>query len=86
LLGRVFAHIARAQELLADQLAAETGDHVLAHVAAAQLLGARNALSVENHRLLLAGETADAVYPGAVERAERAFDLVENGLGGYAVR
>ncbi|MFI1761875.1 TetR/AcrR family transcriptional regulator [Streptomyces sp. NPDC020800] len=65
-------------------LAEETGDELLATIAASTLSGARNALIQEHHRALAAGESPDAVAAGAVERAHRAFDLVENGLRGYA--
>ncbi|MCM2423500.1 TetR/AcrR family transcriptional regulator [Streptomyces sp. RKAG293] len=86
LLIRAHSFGARSADLLAAGLAEETGDPVIAQVAAAQLLGARNALITENHRRLLTGETPDAMYEDAVARAEAAFDLVENGLRGYAVR
>ncbi|MEU9990700.1 helix-turn-helix domain-containing protein [Streptomyces sp. NPDC048045] len=67
-------------------LAEETGDELLATIAASTLSGARNALIQEHHRRLAAGESPDAVAAGAVERAHRAFDLVENGLRGYALK
>ncbi|MEV5508992.1 TetR/AcrR family transcriptional regulator [Streptomyces orinoci] len=74
----------RAQQLLAEELeSAVPGDPHLARVAAAQLMGARNALIDHNIQRLLAGESAAAVQPDAVALAERAFAMVEFGLGEY---
>ncbi|MFK8847601.1 hypothetical protein [Streptomyces sp. Ac-502] len=87
LLLRAYANRMHGLQQLAEVLAAETGgDRMEAQVAAGQLMAARNALINENHRRLLAGESADAVYPDAVAAARRAFGLVEQGLGDYATR
>ncbi|MEH6375924.1 helix-turn-helix domain-containing protein [Streptomyces sp. KLMMK] len=85
LLARAHEHVRRAQELLAEELAAaEDGpDAELAPVVAAQLMSVRYAVHEYNHRRLLAGESADEVLPGAVALAERAFALVEHGLGDF---
>ncbi|MFE9368907.1 TetR/AcrR family transcriptional regulator [Streptomyces sp. NPDC006711] len=72
-----------AERELAQALAEEGGDAMLAAVAAAQLTGARHALINEHHRRILAGESALSVAAGAVERAEQAFAQVEHGLKGY---
>ncbi|MEV0201413.1 helix-turn-helix domain-containing protein [Nonomuraea sp. NPDC050691] len=81
---RAFSFHERAQELLTRELAVQSGrDDVTARVAAAQIVSTRAALTSENLRRLLAGEPADAVYPDAVADAERAFDLLEHGLGDY---
>ncbi|WP_338698168.1 TetR/AcrR family transcriptional regulator [Streptomyces sp. Q6] len=76
----------RGERRAAEALAAETGDPLLAAVAAAQLAGVVSALMSENHRRILAGETPDAVAAHAEERAVRAFALVEKGLSDFAVR
>jgi AcrR family transcriptional regulator len=76
----------RAARDMAALLAEETGDPVLATVAAATLSAARNALIEEHHRRLAAGESPEAIAADAVERAHRAFGLVENGLRDYAVK
>ncbi|MEV5607220.1 TetR/AcrR family transcriptional regulator [Streptomyces sp. NPDC052225] len=76
----------RSERLAAEVLAAETGDPLLAAVAAAQLTGVVSALMNEHHRRILAGETPDAVAADAEERVERAFALVEKGLNDFAVR
>ncbi|MFG2498177.1 TetR/AcrR family transcriptional regulator [Streptomyces sp. NPDC048441] len=69
--------------LLADALAEETGDVLLARVAAAQLIGARNALIMENHQRTLDGDPLDEIVKGCVAATERVFDQVEKGLQGY---
>ncbi|MFI6661821.1 TetR/AcrR family transcriptional regulator [Streptomyces sp. NPDC050523] len=69
---------------LAGLLAEETGDPMLATVAAAMLSAARNALVEEHHLRIGEGEHVDAVAADAAERAEQAFALVERGLGDYA--
>ncbi|MER7753107.1 TetR family transcriptional regulator [Kitasatospora sp. NPDC097643] len=74
-----------AQEHLAAELLVQdpTHDELTAQVAAAQLLGARLTLTSDNQRRMLAGERAADALPGALDRARRAFDLVERGLGDY---
>ncbi|MFJ9543586.1 TetR/AcrR family transcriptional regulator [Streptomyces sp. NPDC101225] len=69
---------------LAALLAEETGDLMLATVAAAMLSAARNALVEEHHLRIGEGEHVDAVAADAAERAEQAFALVERGLADYA--
>lgn len=73
----------RSVQLLADALAEETGDLLLARVAAAQLIGARNALIVENHQRTLAGEPLDEIVKDCSVATERVFGQVEKGLQGY---
>ncbi|MEU1019235.1 TetR/AcrR family transcriptional regulator [Streptomyces sp. NPDC005900] len=73
----------RSVQLLTDALAEETGDVLLARVAAAQLLGARNALIMENHRRTLDGDPLEDIAKDCAASAERAFGLVEKGLQGY---
>ncbi|MET7644889.1 helix-turn-helix domain-containing protein [Streptomyces sp. NPDC005426] len=86
LLTRAHAFFARTDELLVDALVGEGEDRAVARVVAAQLIGTRNALIAENHRRLLAGESADAIASDAVVLAGRAFDLLEKGLGDFATR
>lgn len=73
----------RSVQLLADALAEETDDPLLARVAAAQLIGARNALIVENHQRTLDGDPLDEIAKDCAEAAERVFGQVEKGLQGY---
>ncbi len=82
---RALAMAARADELLAAELAAQCPgqDPLLARIAAAQLLGVRQALVRTNQQRMLAGEPIAAVLPEAREDAVRAFAFAEQGLGGY---
>ncbi|MFG2652789.1 TetR/AcrR family transcriptional regulator [Streptomyces sp. NPDC048436] len=73
----------RSVQLLADVLAEETGDMLLARVAASQLIGARNALIVENQERMIDGDPLDAIAEDCAQAAERAFGQVEKGLQGY---
>jgi AcrR family transcriptional regulator len=86
LLIRAHAFSMRSFDLLAEVLAEEGEDPSIARIAAAQLISTRNALIAANHRRLLAGEPADAVALDAVALAERGFDLLDKGLGGFATR
>ncbi|MFE6161113.1 TetR/AcrR family transcriptional regulator [Streptomyces sp. NPDC056486] len=70
-------------QLLTNALAEETGDTLLARVAASQLLGARNALIMENHRRTLDGDPMDEIAKDCVAATERVFGQVEKGLQGY---
>ncbi|MFF7725945.1 TetR/AcrR family transcriptional regulator [Streptomyces sp. NPDC008001] len=85
LLVRAHEYVRHAQMLLAEELAAaaEGPDAELAPVVAAQLMSVRYAVHEYNHRRLLAGESAEEVLPGALDLAERAFTLVERGLGDF---
>ena len=80
---RVMLFQMRGIGLLTDVLAEETGDRLTAGIAAHQLVSARDAVVIENHRRLLAGERADAMAADCAALAERAFDLVEKGLQSY---
>ncbi|WP_316527236.1 TetR family transcriptional regulator [Kitasatospora brasiliensis] len=75
----------RAQSLLMAELLAQdpAHDEFTARVAAAQLLATQLTLTGENQRRMLAGECAAKALPDALDRARRAFALVEHGLGDY---
>ncbi|WP_426508957.1 TetR family transcriptional regulator [Dactylosporangium sp. McL0621] len=64
----------------ANELAAELGPDFRHRAAASMIAGVRNALVMENTNRLLAGESADAVYPSAVANADEAFALLRSGL------
>ncbi|MEV4925622.1 TetR/AcrR family transcriptional regulator [Streptomyces roseoverticillatus] len=85
LLVRAHEYVRQAQMLLAEELAAsvEGPDVELAPVVAAQLMSVRYVVHEHNHRRLFAGESAEEILPGAVALAERAFNLVEQGLGDF---
>ncbi|MCO6006871.1 TetR/AcrR family transcriptional regulator [Actinoallomurus purpureus] len=70
--------------VLAEQTGAELGD-ITPRVAASQLCSIRIELVRENVRRLVAGEKADYVHADAVTAAQRAFALLEDGLGDYCV-
>lgn len=84
LLTRAHAFFVRSSDQLADVLVEEGEDPAIARIAAAQLIGTRNALITENHRRLLAGEAVEEIAAEAVVIAGRGFDLLEKGLGDYA--
>ncbi|MEU4346676.1 helix-turn-helix domain-containing protein [Streptomyces sp. NPDC023838] len=86
LLTRAHAALVHSSELVAEVLAEETGDLVMAQVAAAQVMGTRATLVRENHRRLLRGDPAEEIARDAAQLAVRAFDLVEHGLGDYATK
>ncbi|MEU6088768.1 hypothetical protein ABZ865_18470 [Streptomyces sp. NPDC047085] len=86
LMERAFLAAQKGTRELAELLAGDAGDRMLATVAAASLSAARDALIEEHHRRLAAGETPEQVAADAAERARAAFGLVENGLKDYAVR
>jgi AcrR family transcriptional regulator len=73
----------RSVQLLADALAEETDDMLLARVAASQLIGARNALIVANQERMIDGDPLDTIAKDCAQAAERAFGQVEKGLQGY---
>lgn len=81
--------IARATELLAQELAAETrakaGD-VTPLAAASALMGAQRALVANVHARVEAGEEGAALAAAARRQARRAFALLESGLSQYAPR
>lgn len=86
LLTRAHAFFVRSFDQLTDVLVEEGQEPAIARIAAAQLIGTRNALITENHRRLLAGEPVEVIAADAVVLAERGFGLLENGLGDYATR
>jgi len=76
LMQRMLGRLSETEALLAAAL----GTDLRSRLSAAMILGVRHALTQENHRRLLDGETADEVYPSAVVAANDGFDLLESGL------
>ncbi|TDD80557.1 TetR family transcriptional regulator [Actinomadura darangshiensis] len=77
------------EDALAAVLAAETGagpDDVLPRFVAAQLGGVHRVLFQEVLRRTLDGETHEEIAAALTATAATAFDLLEPGLAGYAVR
>jgi AcrR family transcriptional regulator len=75
----------RAQDSLtaafAQAIDADPGD-LLPRVAAVQVLATLQVLIVRNLTQVLEGASATELLPSAIEAAERAFELLERGLGG----
>ncbi|MFP3991606.1 TetR family transcriptional regulator [Streptomyces sp. E11-3] len=80
LVARLYAYQGRAEEVLAAAL----GDGVAARLAAGQVVAVQRVLAEENWRRIAAGESADAVAPGAAAAARVAFAQLRSGLGRYA--
>jgi hypothetical protein len=86
LMLRVLGFASRSADALAEALAEVTGaapGDLTPRLVAAQVIAAQFTLVTENNRRIIAGERTDAVYPDAVAAANRAFDLLESGLGDY---
>ncbi|MEU4578899.1 TetR/AcrR family transcriptional regulator [Nonomuraea sp. ATR24] len=81
----LLARIREIQDEREEALAAaldRDGDDVTPRVVAAQILGATRALSGYAVRRMAAGEPWSVIEPALKEQTERAFDLLERGLGG----
>ena len=76
LVARMYAHLERSEEALAEVL----GGDLDARLAAGQIIAVRRVLAQENWRRVTGGEDAGVVRADAVAAAERAFDLLEAGL------
>jgi AcrR family transcriptional regulator len=77
------------EEYLAQVLADETDadpDDPTPRLVAAQLVALTRAVSEEFLRRRLAGQSLDTVIPPVRVAADRAFDLIESGVGDYAVK
>ena len=77
------------EEYLAQVLAEETGadpDDPTPRLVAAQLVAVTRAVSGEFLRRRLAGESLETVLSPVRAAAGRAFDLLESGVGDYAVK
>src|SRR5262245_25977598 len=79
LMPRLRAFLVTGETALADALAKET-DPLTARLAAAQIMAARGVLLFALHEGITAGRSADELYPEAVAAANRAYDLLEQGL------
>jgi AcrR family transcriptional regulator len=89
LLAREQQAIGRSTDALAEQLAAETGapaDDVTARAAANALLGVQRALVDHVRRRILADDRPERLADEVRELGRRAFALLEQGLGDYAVK
>lgn len=71
--------------LLAEETGADAGD-IRPAVAANAMMGVHRALIEHVRARILAGELGPALSAAVRAEAERAFDLVAEGLGGYAAK
>ncbi|MFI0505689.1 TetR family transcriptional regulator [Streptomyces albogriseolus] len=76
LVARLYGHLERAEEALAEAL----GGGLDARLAAGQIIAVRRVLAQENWRRIAAGESLDAVGEDAVAAAERAFGVLTRSL------
>ncbi|MGI8331623.1 TetR/AcrR family transcriptional regulator [Actinomadura scrupuli] len=79
----------QAEEALARALAEDTGagpDDLTPRIAAAMIMAASHRLVEEITRRKAAGETLGEMRQSVRVAAERTFDLLESGLGDYAIR
>ncbi|WP_431991425.1 TetR family transcriptional regulator [Streptomyces albogriseolus] len=76
LVARLYGHLERAEEALAEAL----GGGLDARLAAGQIIAVRRILAQENWRRIAAGERLDAVSADAVAAAERAFGVLTRSL------
>ncbi|MCP9991969.1 TetR family transcriptional regulator [Streptomyces albogriseolus] len=76
LVARLYGHLERAEEALAEVL----GGGLDARLAAGQIIAVRRILAQENWRRIAAGERLDAVREDAVAAAERAFGVLTRSL------
>jgi AcrR family transcriptional regulator len=71
--------------VLADEIDADPDDPT-PRLVAAQLVALTRTVSEEFLRRRLAGESLEAVVPAVRAAADRAFDLLESGVGDYAAK
>jgi len=62
-----------------ETLAAALGGDITARLQAAQVIAVQRVLARATWQKLVAGQTADDVYPEAVADADRAFALLQTG-------
>jgi AcrR family transcriptional regulator len=76
LVARMYGHLERSEEALAEAL----GGGLDARVAAGQLVAVRRVLAMENWRRIERGEPVEEIERDAVAAAERAFGRLERAL------
>ncbi|MFD4398917.1 TetR family transcriptional regulator [Kitasatospora sp. NPDC058478] len=81
LAARMIRYTVRGSDALAEALLEAGIDPLDARLVAAQVIVVQRELAVLNQECLADGASADDRYPEAVRAAERAFDLLRDGLG-----
>jgi AcrR family transcriptional regulator len=79
--SRLLLYQANSEASLAAALAFAEPFDGAARIAACQIVAVQRVLAEDNRRHLTGGMSADERYPGAVEAAGRAFDILRDGLG-----
>jgi AcrR family transcriptional regulator len=80
LAARLTRYIARSVAALAEALREAGLDPLAARLVAAQVIVLQRELTVMNHLCLVDGQSAADRYPEAIRAANRAFDLLQQGL------
>lgn len=81
LLVRMLQYRHESERQLAEALVEESSSEFTARLIAAQIHATQQVLVEENRRRVLAGESADDVYPDAVQQAKHGYRWLERGLG-----
>ncbi|MDX3227691.1 TetR/AcrR family transcriptional regulator [Streptomyces sp. ME19-01-6] len=85
LVARLFEYTSRSEEALTTALGATGGpDDLAPRLAAGQIIAVQRILALDNWRRIEGGASAEAIYPGAVAAADRAFTMLRTGLAPYA--
>ncbi|MER5954127.1 TetR family transcriptional regulator [Streptomyces longhuiensis] len=79
LVARAYGYQERSEKILAGAL----GEGAGARLAAGQIVAVQRILALENWRRIAEGESADEVWPDAVDAAELGFRQLECGLGAF---
>ncbi|MCU1641185.1 MAG: putative transcriptional regulator, TetR family [Nocardia sp.] len=85
LAARLQRYTSRGVDSLADALRENDFDPLTARLIAAQVIVIQRELAFMNHACLVEGESAADRYPEAVRAANRAFDLLRDGLGTHRI-
>ncbi|WP_405495051.1 TetR family transcriptional regulator [Nocardia sp. NBC_00511] len=80
LAARLIRYTNRGADLLTEALCDSGFDALTARLVARQVIVVQQELAFLNHDSLVNGKSADAHYPEAVRAADRAFDLLRDGL------
>ncbi|MGW0776314.1 TetR family transcriptional regulator [Streptomyces sp. NPDC002835] len=88
LVARVSQYLAQAEEALAQALvdALDSDREITAALLAGQVIATERILASVNWQRIVAGRSADEVYPEAVADADHAYALLRQGLAGAAVQ
>jgi AcrR family transcriptional regulator len=81
LLVRTLQYRHESEHQLAEALVDESSSEFTARLIAAQIHATQQVLVEENQRRILDGESADAAYADAVQRAKHGYRWLERGLG-----